>query len=100
MVCIVDSLLAISNFPAQKQRVVAKVKRTVDALARKLEEAMQKDLIETIENLEKYVKFVGKPYQEKMQDRLEKLTGTLDELTDIEKKLQTLQMEIQNFHVL
>lgn len=93
------SLLAISNFPVRRQRAVEKVKRTVDALARELEEAMQKDLAVTIENIDKYVTFIAKPYQEKMQQRMDKLSHTLDELTDIENDLKSLQMEIQNFHV-
>lgn len=99
LLLICDSLLAVSNFPARRQQAVDKVKRTVDALARELEEAMQKDLTVTIENLEKYVTFIAKPYKEKMQQRLDKLSHTLDELTDIENNLETLQMEIQNFHV-
>lgn len=97
--CSAGGLLAISNFPARRQQAVDKVKRTVDALAREVEEAMQKDLAVTTENLEKYVTFIAKPYQGKMQQRLDKLSHTLDLLTDIEKELETLQMEIQNFHV-
>ena len=93
------SLLAISNFPARKRLVVDKVKRAGDALARELEGAMQKDLLETINNLEKYVRFVGEPYQDVMQHRLDELAGTSDELIQIEKKLQTLRIEIENLHV-
>ncbi|KAL3517570.1 hypothetical protein ACH5RR_020159 [Cinchona calisaya] len=97
--CSAGGLLAISNFPARRQRVVDKVKRRGDSLARELEEAMQKDLLETITNLEKYVRSASKPYQDVMQQRLDKLSGTLDELTDVEKKLHTLRVEIENLHI-
>ncbi|XP_027115677.2 probable transmembrane GTPase FZO-like, chloroplastic [Coffea arabica] len=97
--CSAGGLLAISNFPARKRLVVDKVKRAGDALARELEGAMQKDLLETINNLEKYVRFVGEPYQDVMQHRLDELAGTSDELIQIEKKLQTLRIEIENLHV-
>lgn len=92
-------MLAISNFPTRRQQVVDKVKRTADALARQLEEAMQEDLLETTNSLTNFVTLIGKPYQETAQDRVNKLLSTLDELIAIEEKLETLQIEIQNFHV-
>lgn len=76
-----------------------KVKRTADALGRQLEEAMEKDLVEATDSLSKFVTLIGKPYKESAEDRVNKLLGTLDELTAMEKKLETLQIEIQNFHV-
>ncbi|XP_019188633.1 PREDICTED: probable transmembrane GTPase FZO-like, chloroplastic [Ipomoea nil] len=97
--CSAGGLLAVSNFPARRQQVVKKVKRTGDGLAREIEEAMQKDLLETMAYLEDIVKFIGKPYQEAAQNRLDKLLATADNLTDIESKLKTLQNEIQNLHV-
>lgn len=93
------SLLAISNFPTRRQRVVDKVRRTADSLARQLEEAMQKDLLETTNTLNSFVTLIGKPYQEVAQDRVNKLLATLDELAAIEEKLGALQIEIQNLHV-
>ncbi|KAH6793946.1 FZO-like protein [Perilla frutescens var. hirtella] len=97
--CSAGGLLAVSNFPSRRQQVVDKVKRTGDALARQLEEAMQKDLVEATDSLSNFLTVIGKPYQETAQDRLNKLLGTLDELTEMERKLETLQIEIQNFHV-
>ncbi|KAI3449630.1 hypothetical protein Pfo_006295 [Paulownia fortunei] len=97
--CSAGGLLAISNFPNRRQQVVDKVRRTADALARQLEEAMQKDLLETTNSLNNFVTLIGKSYQERAQDRVNKLLGTLDELTAIEEKLETLQIEIQNLHV-
>lgn len=76
-----------------------KVKRTADALAREVEEAMQKDLLEATESLENFVKLIGKPYQDLAQQRLENLLATQDRLTSVENKLKTLQIEIQNLHI-
>ncbi|KAK2976286.1 hypothetical protein RJ640_019769 [Escallonia rubra] len=98
--CSAGGLVAISRFPARRQQVVDKVKRTADALARELEEAMEKDLLETTESLENFVKLIGKPYQDSAQSRLDKLLRTQDELTHVEEKLKALQVEIQNFHIL
>ncbi|KAK6164699.1 hypothetical protein DH2020_001563 [Rehmannia glutinosa] len=97
--CSAGGLLAISNFATRRQKVVNKVRRTVDALARELEEAMQKDLLETTNSLNSFVTLIGKPYQEIAQDRVNKLLGTLDELKAIEGQIETLQIEIQNLHV-
>lgn len=79
--------------------MIEKVKRTADALARELEEAMQKDLMEAIENMEKFVEIVAEPYQDVAQRKLEKLLGIQGEVANIEKELQTVQVEIQNLHV-
>lgn len=98
-ICSVGGYLAISNFPARRQRVIDKVRRKADALAYELEEAMKKDLIEAIENLDTFVEVLSKPYQDEAQNRLNRLVGIQDELSNVEKKLRTLQIEIQNLHV-
>lgn len=79
--------------------MVDKVKRTADSLARKLEEAMQRDLLETTESLENYVKFVGKPYQDLAQSRLDELVKTQGELTKMEERVKALQIEVQNLRM-
>ncbi|KAK4357375.1 hypothetical protein RND71_022985 [Anisodus tanguticus] len=97
--CSAGGLLAVSNFSSRRQQVVDKVKRTADGLARELEEAMQKDLLETTRNVEDFVKLIGKPYQDRAQNRLDELLVTAEELTIIEKKLKSLRNDIQNLHV-
>lgn len=79
--------------------MVDKVSRIADVLAREIEEAMEKDLTDNIKNLENFVTLMGKPYKDAAQDRLDKSMQIQDELTNIEKKLQTLQIEIQGFDV-
>lgn len=97
--CSAGGLLAVSNFSSRRQQVVDKVKRTADGLARELEEAMQKELLETTSNVEDFVKLIGKPYQVRAQNRLDELLETAEELTIIEKKLISLRIDIQNLHV-
>ncbi|KAL0459540.1 UNVERIFIED_CONTAM: putative transmembrane GTPase FZO-like, chloroplastic [Sesamum latifolium] len=97
--CSAGGLLAVSNFSARRQQVVSKVRRTADALARQVEEAMQKDLLDANDSLNNFVTLIGKPYQETAQDRVNKLLGTLAELAAIQEQLETLQIEIQNLHV-
>ncbi|RDY12542.1 putative transmembrane GTPase FZO-like, chloroplastic, partial [Mucuna pruriens] len=98
-ICSAGGYLAISNFPARRQKVIDKVKRKADTLAYELEEAMKKDLAEAIENLDTFVKVLSKPYQDEAQNRLNRLVGVQEELSNVEKKLRTLQIEIQNLHV-
>ncbi|XP_076923259.1 putative transmembrane GTPase FZO-like, chloroplastic [Bidens hawaiensis] len=98
--CSAGGYIAIANFPSRRQKVVDKVKRTADNIARKLEEAMQKDLVETTDSLENYVKFVGKPYQEVAQSKLDELVSIQNELTKMEERLKTLQVNVQNLHLL
>ncbi|OMP05077.1 Thiamine phosphate synthase [Corchorus olitorius] len=97
--CSAGGFIAISNFPAKRQEMIEKVKKTADALARELEDSMQKDLLETTENLEKFVRIIGEPYRDAAQNRLDKLLQVKDELSKVRGSLQTLQVEIQNLHV-
>lgn len=98
-ICSAGGYLAISTFPARRQKVIDKVKSKADTLAYELEEAMKKDLTETIENLDAFVKVLSKPYQDEAQNRLNRLGKIQEELSNTEKKLRTLQIEIQNLHV-
>lgn len=75
------------------------MKSIADTVEQEIVEAMQKDLLMTIKNMEDFVSLVGKPYEEAAQQRLDKLLDTQEQLTIIEKKLQTLQVELQNFHL-
>lgn len=97
--CSAGGLLVVSNFSSRRQQVVGKVKRTADGLARELEDAIQKDLLETTRNVEDFVKLIGKPYQDRAQNRLDKVLATAEELKKIEKKLKALRIDIQNLHV-
>ncbi|ONH93596.1 hypothetical protein PRUPE_8G241300 [Prunus persica] len=97
--CSAGGLLAVSKFPARRQEMIDKVKRTADVLAREVEEAMQKDLSEAIGNMESFVKNISQPYQDTAQQRLEKLLELQDEISNVDKQLQTLRIEIQNLHV-
>lgn len=92
-------MLAVSNFPARRQAIINKVKKTADALARELEEAMQKDLSEALDNVESFVKVIAEPYQDAAQNKIEKLLAIQAEISNIERELQRLQVEIQNLHV-
>jgi polyhydroxyalkanoate synthesis regulator phasin len=79
--------------------VIDKVKRKADTLSYELEEAMKRDLNEAVENLDTFVRVIGKPYQDQAQNRLNKLVEIQGEISNLEKKLRTLQTEIQNLHV-
>jgi hypothetical protein len=79
--------------------MVDQVNRIADGLAGEVEEAMQKDLMETVGNLENFVKTIGKPYQDAAQKRLGKLLDLKEEISNVDKKHRTLRIEIQNVHV-
>ncbi|KAJ1405153.1 P-loop containing nucleoside triphosphate hydrolase [Sesbania bispinosa] len=98
-ICSAGGYLAISIFPTRRQSVIDKVKRKADTLACELEEAMKRDLTEAIENLDTFVKVLGKPYQDQAQNRLNMLVEIQEELSNVEERLRTLQIEIQNLHV-
>lgn len=79
--------------------MVDQVNRIADGLAREVEEAMQKDLMKTVGNVENFVRTIGKPYQDAAQKRLDKLLDHQEELSNVDKKLRTLRIEIQNANV-
>lgn len=80
--------------------MIDKVRKSADALATELEEAMQKDLLETIDNIESFVKIVAQPYQDAAQQRVDSLLEIQHEISDVEEEIQKLNGEIQNLHVL
>uniref|UniRef100_A0A2N9H0U6 G domain-containing protein n=1 Tax=Fagus sylvatica TaxID=28930 RepID=A0A2N9H0U6_FAGSY len=98
--CSAGGYLAISYFPARRQGMINKVRRAADALATELEEAMQKDLLEAINNIDDFVKIVAQPYQDAAQHRVDKLVEIQHEISGVEKEIQKLNNEIQNLHVL
>ncbi|XP_044487086.1 probable transmembrane GTPase FZO-like, chloroplastic [Mangifera indica] len=97
--CSAGGYIAVANFPSRRRLMIEKVNRVADGLSREIEEAMQKDLSETVGNLETFVKQIGRPYQVAAQHKLDKLLQIQDELSNVQKKLQTLRVEIQNVHV-
>ncbi|QHO22982.1 putative transmembrane GTPase FZO-like [Arachis hypogaea] len=98
-ICSAGGYLAISKFPRRRQSVIDKVKAKAEKLASELEEAINKDFNKGMEYLDNYVKVLGKPYQDQAQNRLNMLLEIQEELSNVEKKLRTLQVEIQNLHV-
>lgn len=96
--CSAGGLVAISNFPGRRKAVIEKVRKVADGLAREIEEAMQKDLMQSTERLRYFVEAVSKPYQNAAQRRIDRLVKMQDELTRVERKLQELKVEIQNLH--
>ncbi|KAJ4843024.1 hypothetical protein Tsubulata_045568 [Turnera subulata] len=97
--CSAGGFIAISTFPARRRAMVEKVNRIADGFAREVEEAMQKDLLETVERMEKFVNTIGRPYQDAAQKRIDKLLDLQDQLSNAEKELRILRAEIQNLHV-
>ncbi|EEF41711.1 conserved hypothetical protein [Ricinus communis] len=97
--CSAGGFIAISSFPYRKQEMVDKVRRIADGLMREVEEAMQKDLLETLVNLDNFLKIISKPYQDAAQQRLDDLLNIQNELSEMEEKIRTLQVEIQNLHL-
>ncbi|KAF2617081.1 hypothetical protein F2Q68_00038193 [Brassica cretica] len=98
--CSAGGYVAIANFPYRRQAIIGKVNKVADALAQQLEDAMQKDLSDATNNLVNFVNIVAKPYREEAQLRHDRLLGIQKELSDIRSKLQLLQVEIDNLHVL
>lgn len=80
--------------------MIKKVNRRVDAFAREVEEAMQRDLSNAVQNLESFVDAVSKPYQEEAQNRLDDLSAKQKELSDVAEKIRALRRDIQNLHFL
>lgn len=97
--CSAGGFLAISNFPTRRKEVADKVKRAALALERELKEAMHNDLLQTLKNLEGVVELLARPYQDAAQHRLNRMLEIQEELSNVERKLRSLQVEIQNLHI-
>lgn len=91
-----NSLLAVSNLPARRKELIDKVKMAADMLSVELEEAMCKDRLQAVEDLQQLVEFYARPYQDAAQHRLDHYLDIQEELLQTEKKLRVLQAEIRN----
>ncbi|XP_031500207.1 probable transmembrane GTPase FZO-like, chloroplastic [Nymphaea colorata] len=97
--CSAGGFLAISSFPAGRKEVINKVEKAANSLASEFEEAMEKDLAQSIENLELFVEYISRPYIDGLQRRNQYLSGIREEILEVGKKLKALQVEIQNLHL-
>jgi len=88
----------LSSFPGRRKLAIEKVNKAADELSRKVDEAIQKDISQSATNLIRFVEVISKPYQEACQRKIDWLQGVQGELSAVERKLQTLKVEIQNLH--
>ncbi|CAN6328401.1 unnamed protein product [Urochloa humidicola] len=96
--CSAGGFFVLSSFPGRQKLAIEKVNKAADELSRKVDEAIQKDISESADNLVRFVEDVSKPYQEACQQKVDWLQGVQGELSAVERKLQTLKVEIQNLH--
>jgi hypothetical protein len=92
------SFFVLSSFPRRRKLAIQKVNKAADELSRKVDEAIQKDISQSATNLIRFVEVISKPYQEACQRKIDWLQGVQGELSAVERKLQTLKVEIQNLH--
>ncbi|GAB2262601.1 hypothetical protein Droror1_Dr00003598 [Drosera rotundifolia] len=97
--CSAGGFLAVANLPARRQKMVDKVKHIADTITAEIEEAMQKELSDTVKSLQNFVGDIGKPYREAALERVDELVELQGELTNVERKLNSLQIQLQNFHL-
>ncbi|KAK3138879.1 hypothetical protein QOZ80_5AG0374620 [Eleusine coracana subsp. coracana] len=96
--CSAGGYFVISNFPRRRKLAVEKITKSADALSRKVDEAIEKDISLCANRLVHFVETISKPYQDACQQKVDWLQGIQGELSSVERKLQTLKVEIQNIH--
>jgi len=96
--CSAGGFFVLSSFPGRRKQAIEKVNKAADELSRKVDEAIQKDISQSANNLVRFVEVISKPYQEACQQRVDWLRGVQGELSSVERELQTLKVEIQNLH--
>lgn len=75
------------------------MQKVADTLANEIEDAMKKDLLISIEKLDRFVQAVSDPYIEAAQNRIDQLEKIQAELEHVEQKFKALKFEIQNVHL-
>ncbi|KAG0517934.1 hypothetical protein BDA96_09G131800 [Sorghum bicolor] len=96
--CSAGGFFVLSSFPGRRKLAIQKVNKAADELSRKVDEAIQKDIAQSANDLIRFVEVISKPYQEACQRKIDWLQGVQGELSAVERKLQTLKVEIQNLH--
>eukprot|EP00252_Welwitschia_mirabilis_P009763 TRINITY_DN2262_c0_g2_i3.p1 TRINITY_DN2262_c0_g2~~TRINITY_DN2262_c0_g2_i3.p1 ORF type:complete len:671 (-),score=162.84 TRINITY_DN2262_c0_g2_i3:130-2142(-) len=98
VLCSAGGLYGIWKLPQRRLEVKSKVKRTSEAFARHLEDAMQEDLKKAMDDIELRVSCIVNPCKQAAQSKAAHLDELLDEVKYLERNLQTLQRKIQNIH--
>ncbi|KAJ1262723.1 hypothetical protein BS78_09G131700 [Paspalum vaginatum] len=96
--CSAGGFFVLSSFPGRRKLAIEKVNKAADELSRKVDEAIQKDISLSADKLVHFVEVISRPYQEACQRKIDWLQGVHGELSAVERKLQTLKVEIQNLH--
>lgn len=96
--CSAGGFFVLSSFPGRRKHAIDKINKAADELSRKVDEAIQKDISQSANNLIRFVEVISKPYQEACQRKIDWLQGVQGELSAVERKLQTLKVEIQNLN--
>ncbi|CAN6337721.1 unnamed protein product [Urochloa humidicola] len=96
--CSAGGFFVLSIFPGRRKLAIEKVDKAADELSQKIDEAIKKDISQSADNLVRFVEVISKPYQEACQQKVDWLQGVQGELSAVERKLQTLKVEIQNLH--
>ena len=64
-------------------------------MARDIDDAMQKDLVQATDKLAQFVEAISKPYQAAAQENVNQLLEIQEELGGIEQKLRAMKVQIQ-----
>ncbi|KAK3135648.1 hypothetical protein QOZ80_5BG0421680 [Eleusine coracana subsp. coracana] len=73
--CSAGGYFVISNFPRRRKLAVEKITKSADALSRKVDEAIEKDISLCANRLVHFVENISKPYQDACQQKVDWLQG-------------------------
>lgn len=95
-ICSAGGFVGVWNLPLRRADIKKKVKRVADSLTRQFQEAMQKELQESIDMVKAEVEALTKPYHKDAEEEVSRISGLKTELQRINAQLQVLRQRVQN----
>ncbi|KAH9552434.1 hypothetical protein CY35_09G066500 [Sphagnum magellanicum] len=95
-ICSAGGFVGVWNLPLRRADIKKKVKRVADSLTRQFQEAMQKELQESIDMVKAEVEALTRPYHKAAEEEVSRISGLKTELQRINAQLQVLRQRVQN----
>lgn len=95
-ICGKTRFVGVWNLPLRRADIKKKVKRVADSLTRQFQEAMQKELQESIDMVKADVEALTRPYHKAAEEEVSRISGLKTELQRINAQLQVLRQRVQN----
>ncbi|KAL2649181.1 hypothetical protein R1flu_017309 [Riccia fluitans] len=95
-ICTAGGFVGVLKLPVKRQEIKRKISRVADNLALQLEQAMETDLLQSLEQLRTAFQTLTAPYREAAEAERTRVLGLQSQLQRLDNQLRFLKQKVQN----